>query len=81
MSNHHNLKTLPQYFIASKHGLKPFEVRKNDRDFKIGDILHLQEFTPPNTYSGREITRIVTYVLDDSKYCKDGYVILGVKEV
>ena len=76
---HHYLKTLPQYFIAQEEGIKPFEVRLNDRNYQVGDILHLQEFVPPDTYTGRKLDREVTYVLDDPIYCKKGFVVLGTK--
>ena len=42
----HALKIYPEYYEAVKSGKKPFEVRKNDRDFKVGDILALNEFDP-----------------------------------
>lgn len=35
----HNLKILPQYFEAVINGCKNFEIRKNDRFFKLNDIL------------------------------------------
>ena len=38
----HEIKLLEQYAKAKKDGIKPFEIRKNDRDFKVGDI-HLIE--------------------------------------
>ena len=78
---HHYLKTLPSYFLAQEQGIKPFEVRRSDRNFQVGDILHLQEFVPPDTYTSRELLREVTYVLDDSAYCKEGFVVLGTKGV
>lgn len=37
----HNLKTLPQYFDKLKEGQKNFEIRLNDRDYQVGDILKL----------------------------------------
>jgi len=50
----HNLKILPPYFVAVADGSKPFEVRRNDRDYQVSDILILQEgnnaediFDPP----------------------------------
>jgi len=38
----HFLKTWAEYFEAVKSGNKTFEVRVNDRDFKVGDILVLR---------------------------------------
>lgn len=42
----HNLKTWPEYFRAVRNREKTFELRFNDRDFKVGDVLLLQEFNP-----------------------------------
>lgn len=42
----HYLKTWPSYFQAIKAGDKPFEVRRNDRDYQPGDTLILQEWDP-----------------------------------
>jgi hypothetical protein len=38
------LKVLIPYYEDIISGIKTFEVRKNDRDFKVGDILKLREF-------------------------------------
>ena len=40
---HHYLKTETEYYQQIERGKKKFELRLNDRDFKVGDILHLQE--------------------------------------
>ncbi|MBE6645011.1 MAG: DUF3850 domain-containing protein [Ruminococcaceae bacterium] len=40
----HHLKTLPLYFQAVIDERKPFEIRENDRNFKIGDRVILEEF-------------------------------------
>ncbi len=75
----HELKIWPRYFDAVDSGVKTFEVRKNDRNFKVGDILCLQEYLFMfGRYTGRCIRVSVTYILDDSEYLKDGYVILGI---
>lgn len=77
----HDLKTLPEYFWAVIEKIKPFEVRKNDRKFKVGDVLVLREWTEKNGYTGRVVMRTVSYILDDPEYCKEGYVVLGFKTV
>jgi hypothetical protein len=75
---HHYLKIKPQYFIAVECGIKPFEIRFNDRNFMVGDILHLQEFCD-GKYTGRELRREVCYMINDPEYCKEGFVVLGLK--
>lgn len=63
MSNH-ILKTWHEPFEAVWNGLKTFEVRKNDRDYQAGDSLLLCEYDPDtDTYSGREISCWVSFVL------------------
>ena len=42
----HEIKCEPKYFAAIKNGSKTFEVRKNDRPYKVGDILAINEFIP-----------------------------------
>ena len=39
----HELKTYPKYFQETIEGNKPFEIRKNDRNFQVGDVLILKE--------------------------------------
>lgn len=75
----HELKTLPEYFLEQIKGTKQFEVRKNDRDFKVGDVLILKEYD--NGYTGSEISVIVTYILKDFVGLKDGYVVLGTRPI
>ena len=75
---HHYLKTVSPFFMDIYDEKKTFEVRRNDRNFQIGDVLHLQEFIPPETYTGREIRADITYILDDERFCKEGYVVMGI---
>jgi hypothetical protein len=42
----HELKTWTEFFQAVKSGAKTFEIRENDRDYKVGDVLWLREFLP-----------------------------------
>ena len=54
MQKIHELKSWPLFFGMLNGGIKRSEVRKNDRDFELGDELVLREWNP-NTmaYSGR----------------------------
>ena len=76
----HELKISPEYFDAVYSGVKPFEVRRNDRPFKVGDSLLLKEYDAKSylPYTGRETVKVITYILDN-EYCLDGYVILGLR--
>lgn len=74
----HNLKIKPCYFKDVVSGRKTFEVRFNDRNFKVGDIIVLEEFDSRG-YTGKYLNCEITYVLDDVEYCKEHYVVLGIK--
>lgn len=76
----HKLKTWPGYWYAVHEGYKNFEVRINDRDFKTGDTLILQEYNPDsNKYTGRELERTVAYTLSgvSGLGIESGYVVMG----
>jgi hypothetical protein len=51
----HELKTINPFFTDIMKKVKNFEIRKNDRDFKIGDILVLKEFIPCEECDGTGI--------------------------
>lgn len=74
----HDLKIRPEYYTAITWGIKKFEIRYNDRNFKEGDILHLREWCE-NGYTGREVNAVVTYVLADNEFVKEGYVVMSIK--
>lgn len=42
----HRLKTWYSEWLALKDGRKRFEIRKNDRDFSVGDVLRLEAWDP-----------------------------------
>jgi hypothetical protein len=84
----HELKTWPEYFQAVARGDKTFEVRKNDRDFRVNDELLLREYKqvtgePDKTgYTGRILHRYVSYVLHGGNFgIEEGYVILGLQKI
>ena len=60
----HVLKTWPEVFGAMLREAKRFEYRKNDRDFKIDDVLELREYEPDTcTYTGEVIHRKIQYIV------------------
>lgn len=77
----HALKTVPPFFKDIVEGNKTFEIRKNDRLFKVGDKLLLQEYLPKEQkYSGQEWEGEITYILGNPDYCKKGFVTMGIKQ-
>ena len=76
----HDLKILPQHFQAVWDGRKRAELRKDDRDYKVGDILALREWDGEK-YTGSGIAVRVTHILRDCQEygLADGYCILSIK--
>lgn len=72
----HELKIKQKYLEEIVQNIKTFEVRFNDRNFKINDILILKSIST-NDYLLCE----VIYILNDNNYCKDGYVIMSIKVI
>lgn len=61
----HSLKTWTEYFEAVVDGRKTFEIRKNDRDFHVGDTLVLRDWDRnEGEYTGRKIEVEVMYITD-----------------
>ena len=71
----HRLKTWPEFYKEVLLGTKTFEIRKNDRAFKVGDLLILQEWSPERGYTYREEGYFVRYITDWEQ--KPGYVVMG----
>lgn len=77
----HNLKILPQYFKAVIDGIKKFELRKNDRDYQVGDCIFLNEFDGTN-YTGNSLPVMITYILKGGQYgLEEEYAILSIVEI
>ncbi|WP_428958055.1 DUF3850 domain-containing protein [Levilactobacillus brevis] len=69
----HGLKIQPDYFKAVFMGTKTFEIRKNDRGYKAGDVLILKEWVPETKrYTGK-----VTYITNYQQ--KPGYVVMAME--
>lgn len=72
----HELKTYPEYFQETLNANKLFECRLNDRNFQVGDTVILKEWSG-SSYTGREITSTIKYILDNFEGLTDGYVMLS----
>jgi hypothetical protein len=62
----HDLKTWPVPFQASWVGDKPWEFRRNDRDFQERDEVTLKEWDPAQQggeYTGREIEGFIRFII------------------
>jgi ribosomal protein S17 len=79
-------KTWMPYFKDLIDGKKTFDVRLNNFDCKVGDILILEEYDQKNKkYTGRYIEKEITFVLNtktqkfwkQSEINKEGLLILS----
>lgn len=71
-------KILPEYFFAVLERRKNFEIRKDEDDIQVGDLLCLEEWDGL-CYTGEAAYRTVKYVLRD---CPEyglvpGYCVIG----
>jgi ASC-1-like (ASCH) protein len=78
---YHELKIVEPYYTAVSTGKKTFEIRRNDRDFKIGDRLILSPYDPALAmYESGKPTLIkeITYITDYAQ--KSGFVVMSIIE-
>lgn len=74
----HELKIKSKYFMDVVKGIKKAEIRYNDRNYKVGDILKLHEIDEHGNRTGNQCGVIVSHILDDAEYLRDGYVMLSI---
>jgi len=73
----HDLKTWPEYFRAVEIGAKTFEIRNNDRNFKLDDFLKLREYDPRTMkYTGNELRAKITYITNFNQ--PTGQLVMGI---
>jgi len=68
----HHLDILDNYYIDIQRGLKTFEIRRTNRNYKIGDTLILKNKTTQKT-----ISKTINYINDLSIYNIKHIIILG----
>lgn len=75
----HELKEWPQFFKFTRNGQKKFQLRRNDRDYQVGDELLLKEWqlevlyhknlpapAVKEHYTGREVLVRVDYIMGEA---------------
>lgn len=79
-SRQHELKCWPEFFEEVFMDRKTFELRKNDRDFKVADFVHLKEYDPKtDSYTGRQLARRIKYILHGPAFgLAEGYCIMSI---
>ena len=77
----HELKIWPEFFGAVVEGKKPFELRKNDRPYAVGDVLNMKEWDPTIPgFTGQSVTVTVCYVFKGGRCgLPDELCVLGIK--
>jgi hypothetical protein len=70
----HELKIWPQYFNKKLQGVKSWEHRRNDRNFKVGENMLLREWSPQSgRYTGETMLVNILLIHD----LEDGTVIIS----
>jgi ParB family chromosome partitioning protein len=72
----HQIRLGESFFEDACSNAKSFELRKNDRGYKKGDILELMEFADGRN-TGRMVRKLVTYILEDYTGLEDGFCIMA----
>lgn len=66
----HKVKSWAHFFDAIKAGKKLHDLRKLDRDYKVGDILILQRYDNINgEYTGEELEVEIAYITSNKVPC------------
>ena len=78
----HKLKLHKQFMLADWNGEKQFEIRKNDRDYRLGDVIVFTVVDDHGDYVSSLLDNkqyVITHVLSGWGL-EPGYVALGIKE-
>lgn len=95
-SRTHSVKCWPYQYNLILTGLKTFDLRWNDRDYRTGDVLHLHEYDPERRhadperieqgeergcFTGRDCQLLITHVMQGGVFgLQGGYVALSLRD-
>ncbi len=78
----HEVKILPEYYADIESGAKKFEYRKDDRGYRVGDIIKLREYLPKeDSYTGNSLEAEITYILKGRMNIPTGYAIMSINKL
>nr|DAM82127.1 MAG TPA: activating signal cointegrator [Caudoviricetes sp.] len=73
------IKIAPEHFADVKRGVKKAELRYNDRNYEVGDLLVLREYAG-GEYTGRRYCVTITHILQNCGFgLLDGWAMLSIK--
>jgi hypothetical protein len=75
----HEVKCWTVPFAAVKSGAKPWELRKNDRDYRVGDTLIQHEWEPDECrFTGDSVEHVIGWALYGPAFgLPEGYVVMS----
>lgn len=80
----HEIKIWKQYADDILSGKKVFEIRKNDRDYQVGDILQFkvtdQDGVPKDDHDLNRTPYEITYI-HSGLGLQEGYVVMSIKRL
>jgi hypothetical protein len=66
----HEVKSWSHFYDAIKRGDKTHDLRKDDRGYKVGDILNLRRYDiEKGDYTGDECQALITYITSNQFPC------------
>lgn len=71
----HNLKIAPEFYEAVIAGDKTFEIRKNDRNFQVGDRIIMAEYMNGEYTTSPSVSAHIGYITDYAQ--RDGFVVFS----
>ena len=83
----HNIKLREEYVDAVYNNEKPFEVRKNDRNYQVGDYIVFEpvkyseedcDYTIHYDHPIKNVVYQITYILDDYWPINEAYVVFAI---
>lgn len=79
LRHYHVLKSEKRFFQDELSGKKQFTIRKNDRNYQVGDIVYLKE-TEDGVYTGRRdpLGHEIKYIFHGGQYgLEEGYCVFN----